>query len=510
MAYCNDTAVRSTEQDTIMKSVGVLIAWNNPGHEQTIHSLERLSGILPVAVALPEQLLAPTVSFPVITVNRFWSDSARSDCLHRFRQTGADYLLFIIGPEAPLFDESGLQRMITCMNDTGAAIIYGDYWELQPEDSLVLRKNIDYQQGSIRDSFRFGPAVLINGNYITALQQKISKSPYEIRVGAWYDLRLRLSECGPVLRMPEPLYRVLPAAEDAGSNGHFAYVDPRNREYQIEMEAIATAHLQRIGAAIEPPAQKPLEDDGSYPVTASVVIPVRNRARTIGDAVHSALAQKTGFPFNVIVVDNHSTDGTTEVLSSIAATDERLVHCIPERNDLLIGGCWNEAIHSLHCGRYAVQLDSDDIYDGTGVLARIIEEFNRHPYALVIGSYTTVNFDLKPLPPGLIDHREWTDTNGMNNALRIAGLGAPRAYHVPTLRNFGFPNVSYGEDYAVVLRLSRSYPVGRIYESLYWCRRWDENSDSSLPPETANRYDHYKDRLRTIEIAARSNRKTSR
>ena len=210
------------------------------------------------------------------------------------------------------------------------------------------------------------------------------------------------------------------------------------------------------------------------------------------------------------MIDNHSDDGTTDVVSSIARGDTRLIHLVPERRDLLIGGCWNEAIFSERCGRYAVQLDSDDLYDGTGVLARIVAEFNRHPYALVIGSYTTVGFDLTPLPPGLIDHREWTDENGMNNALRIAGLGAPRAYHVPTIRRYGFPNVSYGEDYAAVLRLSRSCPVGRIYDSLYWCRRWDENSDSSLPPETANRYDHYKDRLRTVEIGARIRREACR
>lgn len=247
-----------------------------------------------------------------------------------------------------------------------------------------------------------------------------------------------------------------------------------------------------------------------FPVTASVVIPVRNRCRTIKDAVASALSQKTEFPFNVVVIDNHSDDGTTGILAEIANRDKRLVHLVPQRNDLLIGGCWNEALYSAVCGKYAVQLDSDDIYDGTGVLARIVAEFARKPYAMVIGSYTTVRFDLTHLPPGLIDHREWTDENGMNNALRIAGLGAPRAYHVPTLRRYGFPNVSYGEDYAVVLRLSRSWPVGRIYDSLYWCRRWDENSDSGLPPETVNRYDHYKDTLRSMEIAVRTRRNTSR
>jgi glycosyltransferase involved in cell wall biosynthesis len=269
------------------------------------------------------------------------------------------------------------------------------------------------------------------------------------------------------------------------------------------MERVSTAYLKRIGAYLVPPRDPLVEDHDAYPVKASVIIPVKNRVKTIGDAVGSALAQIAPFDFNVIVVDNHSTDGTTDVLSKIAESDQRLVRLKPDRTDLVIGGCWNLAIGSLACGRYAVQLDSDDLYDGVKVLARIIEEFEKEPYVLVIGSYTTVDFDLKPLPPGLIDHREWTDENGHNNALRIAGLGAPRAFHVPTLRTVGFPNVSYGEDYAVVLQLCRSYRVGRIYDSLYWCRRWEENTDAELPLETSNRYNAYKDELRTKEIAAR-------
>ena len=230
---------------------------------------------------------------------------------------------------------------------------------------------------------------------------------------------------------------------------------------------------------------------------------MRNRVRTIVDAVGSALSQQADFPFNVIVVDNHSTDGTSKVLADLAANENRLVHLIPARTDLGIGGCWNEAIYSEHCGRYAVQLDSDDLYASPDVLRRIVDEFRRGQYAVVIGSYTIVDFNLKQIPPGLIDHREWTPENGHNNALRIAGLGAPRAFHVPTLRTIGFPNVSFGEDYAVALRLSRQYPLGRIYDSLYWCRRWEGNTDHALPLETQNRYAFYKDRLRSIEIAAR-------
>ena len=234
-----------------------------------------------------------------------------------------------------------------------------------------------------------------------------------------------------------------------------------------------------------------------------MVIPVKNRVKTVVDAVKSALSQKTSFDYNVIVVDNHSDDGTTDRLREIASSDPRLVHLTPKRKDLIIGGCWNEALFSGHCGEYAVQLDSDDIYDGEQVLQRVIDLFSQDKYAMVVGSYTTVDFDLNTLPPGLIDHKEWSDENGQNNALRISGLGAPRAFHVPTLRKIGFPNVGYGEDYAVALRMTRSYKIGRIYDSLYWCRRWDENSDSFLPIDVSNRYSLYKDRLRTIEIRAR-------
>jgi glycosyltransferase involved in cell wall biosynthesis len=314
---------------------------------------------------------------------------------------------------------------------------------------------------------------------------------------------LRLSERGPIAHLCEPTYVVATAIEQSAEEAHFNYVDPRNRGYQIEMEAVATAHLKRIKAWLPTPTKRPIDDSTSFPVECSVVIPVRNRVRTVAEAVGSALTQQADFPFNVIVIDNHSTDGTSDTLRDLAAKNDRLVHIVPTRRDLGIGGCWNEAIFSPQCGRYAVQLDSDDLYASDDVLSRVIAEFRRGHYAAVIGSYTIVDFNLKQIPPGLIDHREWTPENGHNNALRIGGLGAPRAFHVPTLRTIGFPNVSWGEDYAVALRLSREYPIGRIYDSLYWCRRWEGNSDHALPLETQNRYANYKDRLRSIEIAAR-------
>ena len=289
----------------------------------------------------------------------------------------------------------------------------------------------------------------------------------------------------------------------ASGERQFDYVDPRQRDYQIEMEEVATDHLKRSGAWLEPDFHPLPRAEGPFPVRASVIIPVRNRERTIKDAVLSALSQEASFDFNLIVVDNHSTDRTTEILSALASEDRRLIHLIPGRKDLGIGGCWNEAVFSDCCGEFAVQLDSDDLYAHNRVLERVIETFEERRYAMVIGSYTIVNFDLQEIPPGLIDHKEWTRENGRNNALRINGLGAPRAFYVPVLRQTALPNVSYGEDYSVALRISRYYEIGRIYESVYYARRWEGNSDAALPLATANRYDAYKDHLRTVEIAAR-------
>jgi hypothetical protein len=385
-----------------------------------------------------------------------------------------------VQPGQRMFD-----RMIQVMEDTGAGWVYSDSFG---------HPRIDYQPGSIRDNFDFGPIVGVRGD----LFREESENPWS----ALYDLRLRISERFPIVRIPEALYSAsTPDARPTGQK-QFDYVDPRNREYQIEMERVATEYLKRIGAWLEPRFESiPAAD--RFDCRATVVIPVRNRERTIMDAVTSALGQKTDFKFNVIVVDNHSTDRTTGLLSGMR--DSRLVHLVPSRTDLGIGGCWNEAIYSSQCGRYAVQLDSDDLYRDEHVLARIVGEFEAGAYAMVIGSYTTVDFSLKEIPPGLIDHREWTRENGRNNALRINGLGAPRAFDTSVLRRLGFPNVSYGEDYAVALRISRDCEIGRIYDSIYLCRRWEGNTDSALPLETANRYDAYKDWVRTGEIRARRN-----
>ena len=412
------------------------------------------------------------------------NDASSASLLELAAQTGSD-ILFIGDPKVNIEPtEHMFARMAQVIQDTGAGWVYSD---------SVGHPRIDYQPGSIRDNFDFGSVV--------AVPRKLVSNLAESRWGALYDLRLRISENYPIVRIPEPLYAATVADSRPSGQKQFDYVDPRNRDYQLEMESIATAYLQRTGAWLEPrfaPVPVPTEQ---YPVKASVVIPVRNRERTILEAVQSALSQRAPFEFNVIVVDNHSTDRTTEILRGV--NDSRLVHIVPARRDLGIGGCWNKAVRSSHCGRFVLQLDSDDLYIDDEVLGRVVRELERGPYAMVIASYSMVDFSLKPIPPGLIDHREWTRENGRNNALRINGLGAPRAFDTSVLRRIGFPNVSYGEDYAVALRISRDYEIGRIYESVYLCRRWEGNTDSALPLETLNRFDAYKDWLRTVEIQAR-------
>lgn len=424
-------------------------------------------------------------------MNIVYPNDYSSASIERVLETADSDVIFLGDPRVNI--DAGprtFDRMVWVIRETGAGWVYAD---------AIGHPRIDYQLGSIRDGFDFGPLVGIS---VQAARQSGIDSAR--KWGGLYDLRLRISEKHPIVRIPEPLYNA--STLDARPTGQkqFDYVDPRNRDYQIEMERVATAHLKRIGALLTPHFANVPAATETFPVKASVVIPVRNRERTILEAVKSVLSQSTDFEFNVIVVDNHSTDRTTEILRAIG--DSRVKHIVPERRDLGIGGCWNEAIYSSQCGQFAIQLDSDDLYINDSVLRRIVAELEAGPYAMVVGSYTMVDFSLKEIPPGLVDHREWTRENGRNNALRINGLGAPRAFNTTVLRRIGFPNVSYGEDYAVALRISRDYDIGRIYDSVYLCRRWEGNSDSALPLEVANRYDQYKDWLRTIEIQARMRR----
>ncbi len=404
-----------------------------------------------------------------------------------------------------------LRRLVEVARSTGALLTYGDFQQvrlaaLDPDTGsargdLELHPLADYQEGSVGDRFDFGPLALWSTEELALAMGRHGPPPADLRWHAWYDLRLKGSINAPLVRLPEPLAIREPWDARRSGAAVFDYLTA-GREVQREAERVLADHLRRIGAHLSGPF-RPFVSAGHYPVEASVVIPVRDRVLTVADAVESALSQRASFPYNVIVIDNHSSDGTTGVLEEIADREPRLQHRVPTRRDLGIGGCWNEAINDAACGRFVVQLDSDDLYAAPDVLERIVRRLRDDRCGMVIGSYTTVDLSLATVPPGLVDHREWTDHNGPNNALRVDGLGAPRAFATALVRRYPFPNVSYGEDYAVALRVCREYRVGRIYESLYHCRRWEDNTDADLSPEARARHQTYKDRIRTVEIGAR-------
>ena len=422
--------------------------------------------------------------------------------MHVAEKATADYILLQLKPVVITLGAGSLERMMAVADDTGAAMVYADRYEVK--DGVVERHAvIDYQEGSLRDDFDFGSLLLIR----TSLFHKYATSDREAdyRYAGFYDFRLFLSREGQLFHLNEFLYTEEERDLRASGEKQFDYVNPANREVQIEMEQACTAHLREVGALVDTTQYHDVDfEEQDFAFEASVIIPVFNRAKTIKDAVESALSQKASFKYNVIVVDNHSTDGTSDILSGLSLCYSDKLHVIvPKRTDLGIGGCWNEAIYSEHCGRFAVQLDSDDLYSSPKTLQTIVDAFYKQKAAMVIGSYRMCDFELKTLPPGLIAHKEWTDENGPNNALRINGLGAPRAFFTPLLRSIGFPNTSYGEDYALGLQFSRHYRIGRIFTELYLCRRWGGNSDSALSVEKINANNLYKDRLRTMELKAR-------
>lgn len=395
-----------------------------------------------------------------------------------------------------------LERMTDFLQQPGVGMVYADYYEWK-DGSLKNHPVIDYQPGSVRDDFDFGSVLLFATPYFKAGITAQEKEKVDYSHAALYALRLFISRKGKICHINEYLYTEV--EEDLRQSGEkqFDYVNPRNREVQIEMEEAFTHYLEDLHIPLNP-ERKPLDlRSGHFSMEASVIIPVKNRVRTIKDAINSVLSQQTRFSFNLLVVDNHSTDGTTEAIESYR-DNKQVIHIRPERNDLGIGGCWDLAVNHPLCGRFAVQLDSDDLYCGPETLQKIVDGFYQQNCAMLIGSYRITDFQLNTLPPGIIDHREWTDENGRNNALRINGLGAPRAFFTPLLREIGVPNVSYGEDYALGLAFSRDYKIGRIYEELYLCRRWEGNSDAALSIEKINRNNWYKDSLRTREINIRS------
>ena len=422
--------------------------------------------------------------------------------MHVAEKAKTDYVLLQLKPVAITLGAGALERMMAVASDTGAAMVYADRYEVK--NGVVERHPvIDYQDGSLRDDFDFGSLLLIRTSLLQ--QYAATDRDTEYRYAGFYDFRLFLSREGRLFHLNEFLYTEEERDLRASGEKQFDYVNPANREVQIEMEQACTDHLREVGALVDTTQYQDVDfDEQEFEVEASVVIPVFNRVKTIKDAVESALSQKASFKYNVIVVDNHSTDGTSDILSSMSLCHSDKLHVIvPDRTDLGIGGCWNEAIYSDYCGRFAVQLDSDDLYSSPKTLQTVVDAFYKQKAAMVIGSYRMCDFELNTLPPGLIAHKEWTDENGPNNALRINGLGAPRAFFTPLLRSIGFPNTSYGEDYALGLQFSRRYRIGRIFTELYLCRRWGGNSDAALSVDKVNANNLYKDRLRTVELKAR-------
>lgn len=409
------------------------------------------------------------------------------------------YILIYTKEEPLQLGYMALQRMVDYLQVSSTAMVYADHYRYI-QRVKTPHPLIDYQEGSVRDDFDFGSVLLFKTAAFQKAAEELSQQSL-YHYSALYAIRLSVSRISGITHIREYLYTEQELDTRLSGEKQFDYVDPKNRQVQIEREAAFTYHLKQTGAYLPPVSTEVDLQKGQFIYEASVIIPVYNRVRTIKDAISSALNQQTSFPFNVIVIDNHSTDGTTEAIRSF--NDSRILHLIPERDDLGIGGCWNLAIQHNACGRFAVQLDSDDLYSSEHTLQKIVDKFYETKCAMVIGTYQMTNFQLNPIPPGIIDHSEWTDNNGHNNALRINGLGAPRAFFTPILRDIRVPNTSYGEDYALGLAFSRQYKIGRLYEVLYLCRRWEGNSDAALSIEKVNKNNAYKDSLRTLEIQKR-------
>lgn len=417
-------------------------------------------------------------------------------------KTDTDYSFIYTKDTTLELGQFAIERFCHIARDTQAGLVYADYYEIK-DGARSVCPVIDYQEGSLRDDFNFGSVLFFRSEL---LKKAVAETSVNYQFAGLYNLRLKVSQQGELVHINEYLYSEMEYDTRKSGEKQFDYVDPKNRAVQLEMEAACTDHLKKIGAYLAPEFKTIAFNESDFSVEASVIIPIRNRVKTVEDAIKSVLMQKTTFDFNLIIIDNFSTDGTSELIEKYTKLDSRVIHLIPNRNDLGIGGCWNEGVHSALCGKFAVQLDSDDVYQDENTLQTIVDAFYEQNCAMVIGSYTMTNFAMETIAPGLIDHKEWTPENGRNNALRINGLGAPRAFYTPVLRDIKVPNTSYGEDYALGLRISREYQIGRIYTSLYLCRRWDENSDASLDVVKMNGHNLYKDKIRTVELKARRNK----
>ncbi len=484
------------------KGVDCFVAY--AGAESTLVTLKQLSEeplVKKIYVLMNTDEPFPFKGYEAIRVNNFTS----SQTIRAIAAKVESPYVLLCRKDGPItFGYNAIERMVSVAVSVDSASVYSDRIVIQ-NGQPVHHPTMDFYYGSVRDDFDFGPINLFNA---ITLKKYVEEFPdADFTYSGWYDVQLfllRRKRTAALFHIREYLYTEEERDLRQSGEKQFDYVDPRNREVQKERELVCTRHLKITGSYIDPESIVDVSVDRyDFEREASVIIPVRNRAKTIEDAIRSALSQHTKFDFNVMVVDNLSTDGTTEIIQKLAQEDERVVHIIPERKDLGIGGCWSLAFNDSRCGRFAVQLDSDDLYSGPDTLQRIVDKFYEERCGMVIGSYRMCNFQLETLPPGLIDHREWTPENGHNNALRINGLGAPRAFFTPLLRKIGMPNTSYGEDYAVGLAFCRKYKIGRIYDELYLCRRWEGNSDAALSPEQLNRNNIYKDSLRTMELIDR-------
>jgi Glycosyl transferase family 2 len=474
--------------------------FNKQNFDNTVKSLNNM-GVVNNIVALNSES-SENIEGQSISIDNLFS----SDTIIKIVEfVEAEYLLVVTKDTFIEFGNFSIERFFRVAQNSNAGIVYSDYYEVMDE-KIKKHPVIEYQVGSLRDDFNFGPVLFIKTG---ALKEAVRNSDQQYETSGYYDLRLSISQNYPIIRIPEYLYTAIESDTRKSGEKQFDYVDPKNLKSQLEKEKAVTNHLKKIGAYLKPEFKSIAIDDFNFENEASVIIPVRDRVKTIGDAIKSVLKQKTSHKYNLIVVDNHSSDGTTEIIAKLAETDKRLVHIIPEKKNLQIGGCWNEGIMHKECGRFAIQLDSDDLYYDEDTIQIIVDKFLEEKCAMVIGSYKLTDFELNDIPPGLIDHKEWTPENGRNNALRINGLGAPRAFYTPVLREIKIPNVSYGEDYAVGLEISRDYQIGRIYEAVYVCRRWEGNSDAALDIEKVNSNNYYKDKIRTLEVLARQNKNKS-
>jgi len=462
---------------------------------ETINGLKLTENVSKIFLLSTEQGKESIPGCETIVIDSLKSTATIKEIASR---ADSEYTLIYLKESTLVLGMFALERMLRIADDTKAAMVYADHYQII-DGKRNISPVITYQEGSLRDDFNFGSVLVYRSS---ALKDAAAKMSVNFKFAGLYDLRLKVSQSGPLEHINEYLYTEVENDSRKSGEKIFDYVDPKNRAVQIEMEEACTLHLKDIGGYLKPEFKHIEFSENNFEFEASVIIPVFNRIKTVKDAIASVLMQKTNFKFNLIIIDNHSTDGTYEAIEEFAS-DERLIHLIPERKDLGIGGCWNAGVHHPKCGKFAVQLDSDDIYSDENTLQKVVDSFYAQNCAMVVGTYMMTNFNMEMIAPGIIDHKEWTPENGRNNALRINGLGAPRAFYTPVLRSVKVPNTSYGEDYALGLNISREYQIGRIYDVLYHCRRWDGNSDAALDIVKMNAHNTYKDRIRTWELKAR-------